>query len=604
MKDNTQLKAQALSILNNRFGYSKFRPAQYEIIEHLCFKNPALVVMPTGGGKSLCFQIPALLHEGTTVVVSPLISLMMDQVDALKANGVNAAFINSSQSKAQQKIIEDGVVNGEIKLVYVAPETFVNPVFLSLLNTTKIAFIAVDEAHCISAWGHDFRPEYTQLKKALQKIPACPIIALTATADELTRKDILNQLGIEQAKEFVTGFDRPNLSLNVLPGKERWKSILQLLLARKNTSGIIYCNSRKTCENIALKLQNSGFDALPYHAGLHKDIREQTQDAFIKDDLSIVVATIAFGMGIDKANVRWVIHYNLPKNIESYYQEIGRAGRDGAAADTFLFSTYADVVTIREFIAQGGQKKFQESKLQRLIDYTEARVCRRKVLLNYFGDYIQEDCGNCDVCAHPPKLIKGTILAQKALSAAKRTLEKEGMNVLIEVLKGSNRSEIYAKSYHLLPTFGVGKDLSYEDWREYFKQLLNLGYFAIQYAHNNALKVTELGDKVLFEKLEVDLVDIQDHQKKVVATKKQAIHSIFNLSYDKSLFESMRKLRLQIAKKEKKAPYMIFSDLTLQQLAAVKPQHLQDFILIEGIGNHKKDQYGADFLQLILQYSN
>lgn len=595
-------KNQALQILQNQFGFSNFRENQWECIEDILNQKDTLILMPTGGGKSLCYQIPALILQGTAIVISPLISLMKDQVDSLAANGIYAAFYNSTLNEDELREIEKKLLQQELKLLYVSPETFVTDIFISILQNINVSLIAVDEAHCISQWGHDFRPEYAKIGRFRSKLKNVPFVALTATADKLTKKDIVEQLQLQNQSEYVSSFNRANLSLNILPGKNRWDNILALLLERKNTSGIIYCTSRKTCESLAEKLVGFGFDAAPYHAGLHKDVREKTQTDFIKDELQIVVATIAFGMGIDKSNVRWVIHYNLPKNIESYYQEIGRAGRDGAPADTFLFSTYADFLQIKELIAQSGQREFMETKLQRLMDYTEARSCRRKILLAYFGEILEDNCGNCDVCEHPPKVFEATLLAQKALSAVVRVKQNEGVNMIIEVLRGSSRTAIFEKQYHLLPTYGVGKDLSFNDWQQYILQLLNLGYLEMAYDNNNNLRVTDLGKKVLFENQKVELVKSLERQ---VLTKKPEPVKVQNSfkfgKTDPILFEKMRKLRLEIAKRENKAPYMIFSDTTLQQLAAVKPKKLNEFTLIEGIGNHKKDLYGADFLQLILE---
>ncbi len=595
-------KKEALEILQNQFGYSVFRENQWESINDILHQKDTLILMPTGGGKSLCYQIPALMMNGTAVVISPLISLMKDQVDSLAANGIYAAFYNSSLNEEEQRKIESELMQQQIKLLYVSPETFVTDIFISMLQNVNLSLIAVDEAHCISSWGHDFRPEYAKIGRFRNKLKNIPFVALTATADKLTKKDIVEQLQLSNHTEYVSSFNRANLSLNILPGKNRWDNILALLLERKNTSGIIYCTSRKTCESLADKLCAFGFDAAPYHAGLHKDVREKTQNDFIKDELQIVVATIAFGMGIDKSNVRWVIHYNLPKNIESYYQEIGRAGRDGAPADTFLFSTYADFLQIKDLIAQSGQREFMETKLQRLMDYTEARSCRRKILLAYFGEILPENCENCDVCEHPPKVFDATVLAQKALSAVIRLKQNEGVNMIIEVLRGSSRTAVYEKQYHVLPTFGVGKDLSFNEWQQYILQLINLGYFEIAYDNHNNLKVTDLGKKVLFDNQKVELVkslERQAIQKRVEPIKEQNTFKFGKT--DPVLFEKMRKLRLEIAKRENKAPYMIFSDNTLQQLAAVKPKQLKEFTTIEGIGNHKKDLYGASFLQLILE---
>jgi ATP-dependent DNA helicase RecQ len=604
--DTSELLVNAKKLLKDVFGYTDFRGNQWEVIQSVLQGQDALVLMPTGGGKSLCFQIPALLNKGTAIVVSPLISLMKDQVEALQVNGVAADYLNSSQSELEQNLVTERLLNDEIKLLYVSPEKFISDIFISIISSIKLSLVAIDEAHCISSWGHDFRPEYGQIGKIRPRLMGVPFMALTATADKLTRRDIINQLSLDYQNEFISSFDRPNLSLTVLPGKQRWDKILALLSGRKNTSGIIYCTSRKSCESLAEKLVAAGYDAEPYHAGLHADLRSKTQEAFTKDELPIVVATVAFGMGIDKSNVRWIIHYNLPKNLESYYQEIGRAGRDGLDADTFLFSTYADVLRIKEFIENSGQKEFQEAKLQRLMDYTDSRICRRKVLLAYFGEIIQDDCNNCDVCKNPPEVIDGTLIAQKALSAIVRVKQCESLLTIVEILKASTKAEIYQKGYQNLKTFGAGKDIPFSDWQQYMMQLINLGYIEIAYDEGHSLKVTPLGKKVLFENASVDLVKLDPKKLVKDAPKTQKSGSTTGRSFrkvtDEELFQKLRQVRIKLAKEQNKAPYMIFSDATLNHMCRDLPTNDDEMILIEGVGNYKMEQYGDFFINEIVQH--
>ena len=436
--------------LKKYFGYDNFRPMQADIVQSVYDLNDTLVLMPTGGGKSICYQIPAVTMEGVAVVVSPLISLMKDQVEGLQATGIKASFLNSSLSSSEQRAVEDDIFNQNIDLIYVSPEKIVSPNFLSLLKRVKIALFAIDEAHCISSWGHDFRPEYTQLKFIKRHFPTTPIIALTATADKATRKDIAAQLDMYQPKIFVASFDRPNLSLEVKPGQKKFEQIMQFVKKRPNQPGIIYCLSRKNTENLADKLQMAGLDAKAYHAGLPPSQRSKVQEDFINDRTEIVCATVAFGMGIDKSNVRWVIHYNLPKNIESFYQEIGRAGRDGTNASTLLFYSFADIRTLREILtnSDSAQVDLKLAKLERMQQYAESLSCRRKILLNYFSEPFEKACGNCDVCKNPPQYFDGTVIAQKALSAVYRLKQRVGSSMLIDVLRGSNRREIFDRGYN------------------------------------------------------------------------------------------------------------------------------------------------------------
>ena len=451
----------AQTALKKYFGYDTFRPMQAEIIQSVYDKKDALILMPTGGGKSICFQIPAITMEGMGVVVSPLISLMKDQVESLRANGIKAAFLNSSLGISEQRAVEDAIFNQQIDLIYVSPEKIVSPNFLSLLKRVEIALFAIDEAHCISAWGHDFRPEYTRLKFIKKQFPDTPVIALTATADKATRKDIARQLDLENPAIYVASFDRPNLSLAVRPGQKRFEQIIEFIKKRPNQPGIIYCLSRKSTENIARKLQGKGLKANFYHAGMPDFQRSEVQEDFINDAIDIVCATIAFGMGIDKSNVRWVIHYNLPKNIESFYQEIGRSGRDGTAASTLLFYSYADVMNLREILTNNDstQRDLKLAKLERMQQYAESLSCRRKILLNYFSEPFNKNCGNCDICKNPPQYFDGTVIAQKALSAVFRLKEKVGSSMLIDVLRGSSRKDLLERGYQHIKTYAVGREV-------------------------------------------------------------------------------------------------------------------------------------------------
>ncbi len=590
----------ANSILKKYFGYDKFRPLQYEVIESILNGEDSLVIMPTGGGKSLCYQVPALMMEGVAIVVSPLIALMKDQVEGLLANGVKAGFLNSSQSSQVQNEIIEAVHEGKIKLLYVSPEKLVSQEFYYLLLQLKVNLFAIDEAHCISVWGHDFRPEYSKMAYLKKQFPLVPIVALTATADNLTQKDIVKQLGLDKPNLFLSSFDRPNLSLKVTPGKDRFKSILAFLRQRSHQSGIIYCLSRKSCEGLSEKLRRSGVNADYYHAGLSPEERAKRQEAFINDDTPIICATIAFGMGIDKSNVRWVIHYNLPRNIESYYQEIGRAGRDGLKADTLLFYSFADVIVHRKFIEESALKEVSSAKLERIQQFCDAQICRRKILLSYFGEHLEEDCGNCDVCKNPPKQFDGTLLAQKALSAIVRLKEQVSVGIVIDILRGSARQEIVSKGYDKIKTYGVGKDVSHYDWQQYMLQLLNLGYISVAYDQGNALKLTEQSKEVLYNGRKVNLVHLTsikaEPEESVIKTKPS------KQIYREDLFEALRKLRLRISKSSRMAPYLVFSDATLHEMAEERPTSEFEMKMISGVGERKYQLYGELFINEILEF--
>lgn len=591
--------------LKKYFGYDHFRPMQEAIIQTVFSGKDCLVLMPTGGGKSLCYQLPAVVMPGTCVVVSPLIALMKDQVEGLRASGIRAAFLNSSQDQREQHQIENAFFNEDLDLLYVSPEKLVSSSFLPLLRRSKINLFAIDEAHCISAWGHDFRQEYTQLGFLKAQFPQVPILALTATADKITRKDIADQLRLEQFEQFVASFDRPNLSLQVQPGQNRFPQILHFLRTHPQQSGIIYCLSRKNTETIAQKLQSQGYRAAAYHAGLSPTERSRVQEDFINDHTPIICATIAFGMGIDKSNVRWVIHYNLPKNIESYYQEIGRAGRDGAKSETLLFYSFNDVTVLRDIIISNTneQTDLQLSKLDRIQQYAEALVCRRRILLSYFGETFTESCGNCDVCLNPPKRIDGTIVAQKALSAIYRLRQEAPMSVVIDVLRGSAKKELREKGYDQIKTFGAGRDFTQGEWQQYLQQLVNLGYIEIAYDQHNALKITEESAKILFENQPLELVRATSAKERADADKvKTQTRTKIDKQRDE-LFESLRQVRKTLAQQFGLPPYIIFNDATLEAMAIERPQTPEELRRIPGVGERKLEDYGSFFLDAIQDFS-
>ena len=605
-----QLFMDAQTVLKTYFGYDSFRNNQQEIITAAMQGNDTLVLMPTGGGKSLCYQVPAIIMPGTCIVVSPLISLMHDQVEALKANGIEAEALNSALDLSIDTTVRRRVISGDVKLLYMSPERLMAEMPF-LLSQMHISMIAIDEAHCISQWGHDFRPEYSQLGDVRSRFPSVPIMALTATADKITRADITKQLRLNNPIEFISSFDRPNLSLAVKRGytpKEKTKFIINFIKARPFDAGIVYCLSRASTEKLANELNAHGIRAAAYHAGMSAEDRTKTQTMFKQDDLLVVCATIAFGMGIDKSNVRWVIHFNMPKSIESYYQEIGRAGRDGAPAETILFYSLSDIVLLSRFVKESGQREINADKLRRIQEYAESGVCRRRILLNYFNETSDHDCNNCDICQDPPQRFDGTRYVQMALSAAKRTGEQAKVSTIIEIVKGMKSPTIVRKSYDHLPTFGVGKELTTKQWKDYMLQMLQLGFFEIEYDKADAVVVTKAGEDVLFGRKRALLCQATEHEESTMQKGKKGrkiqlviphFTSVPANEEDPKIFEALRILRKKCADEEGFPPYIVFSDKVLHNLATAKPTTLEDFGNVSGIGEHKKAKYGPRFVDVI-----
>ena len=597
----------AQQILKSVYGYDSFRPLQKDIIDCVISGHDALVLMPTGGGKSVCYQIPALMLEGVAIVVSPLISLMKDQVDALQANGIAAEAMNSNNDEYANRIIRERCLRGEIKILYISPERLMGEISW-LQQYAHVSMFAIDEAHCVSQWGHDFRPEYMQLGTLKDSFPHIPILALTATADKITKADILEQLRLSEPRVFISSFDRPNLSLDVRKAyrkRERIRSILEVIARHPNESGIIYCLSRKGTEEMAAELKNHGISVGIYHAGLSAQERTQVQDDFINDRINVICATIAFGMGIDKSNIRFIIHNNLPKSIESFYQEIGRGGRDGLPTETILFYNLQDLITLRKFAEESGQRDINIEKLSRMQEYAESQVCRRRIILNYFGETSDCSCGNCDVCKNPPQHFDGTIIVQKALSAIRRAEEQAGFTLVTDILKGRMSPVVVAKGFDKMKTFGAGRDITAGDWHAYLLQMLQRGYIEIAYNEDRHIKVTSLGEDVLFGRKRAELAVIVREDLRVTKRKRREQlpdSSTQMQTADQQLFEKLRELRRTIANEIKKPAYIVLSDKSLQSLTMVKPTNLLLFGNCFGIGEHKKNLFGERFVDLICSH--
>ncbi len=593
-----------MQLLKKFYGYSTFRPGQYEIIDAVTSGRDAVVLMPTGGGKSLCYQLPALMSDGCVVVVSPLIALMDDQVTALISNGIPAAAIHSNQSESDNRTVLDKAASGMIRLLYVSPERLLTDMDTWVRNV-RISMFAVDEAHCISQWGHDFRPDYTRLSVLKERFPHIPVMALTATADRLTRDDITGQLGLVNPLRWTGSFNRPNLSLRVAQGaskKQKVAVITGLLRKYPNDSGIVYTLSRKGAEELDRTLDMLGYRSAVYHAGLSADARVKAQQAFTNGDVQVVCATIAFGMGIDKSNIRWVVHYNLPGNIESYYQEIGRAGRDGLPSETVLFYSYQDVIMRQHFLEESGRPLIAAEKLAWMQKFAEATICRRRMLMSYFGEVMEHDCGNCDVCLDPPSRFDGLVLAQKAGSAILRTNQQVGIMTLTDILRGSSRMEIRQKGYDRIKTYGVGRDLSSQEWNAYIGQMIQLGLFEVAYDEQNHLRVTPYGMQAIYGKVPVELstyVPVAHGGKKKSATEARR-----TVTQDPTLqlFEQLKQVRRAVATALSLPAEAVFNDPTLLEMARQRPATIDDLLKISGVSERKGVRYGKKFIAAIRKF--
>lgn len=603
MDHSPRAAADIHATLERVFGYPSFRPHQQDIIEDLVAGRDAFVLMPTGGGKSLCYQIPALHRPGVGIVVSPLISLMKDQVDALRANGVAAAFYNSSLGSDEARQVLARLHAHELDLLYISPERLLSDGFLGRLEDVDIALFAIDEAHCVSQWGHDFRPEYQQLSVLPERFPQVPRIALTATADAQTREDIVRVLRLDRARRHITGFDRPNIRYTVLEKHKPFDQLMRFLGARAGQAGIVYALSRKRVEEVAHKLAEHGLNAAAYHAGLPGAERQRVQEAFLRDEIQIVVATVAFGMGIDKPNVRFVVHYDLPKNIEGFYQETGRAGRDGLPSDALLLYGAQDSGTVRRLIENGEnaeQKRVELHKLNAMIGLAESLTCRRRVLLNYFGERLEAECGNCDICLDPPERYDATEDARKALSCVYRVGQRFGIGHVVDVLRGADTERIRALRHHALSTYGIGGDKSEQDWTSLIRQLIHHGYLVQDIANYSVLKLTEAARPLLRGELTLELA--RPRIREQVKKKRPRVDPAQG-PYDEALFDHLRAVRKRLADEQGVPPYIVFGDATLIQMARDRPLDESALLDIVGVGQHKLEKYGRAFLDAIAEYA-
>jgi ATP-dependent DNA helicase RecQ len=594
------------SLLKKYYGYDTFRYPQEEIIQHVLQNKDALVIMPTGGGKSICFQIPALINDGITLVISPLIALMKDQVATLNALGIAAAGYNSHASSEEIANIENSAYRGDLKLLYFSPERLVSETFCMFLSRLKVSLIAIDEAHCVSMWGNDFRPDYLQIPKLRNLLPNTPFIALTATADVATQKDIGKNLHLKEHKTFISSFERKNIHLSTSPGQDRMATIVKFIKKQPDASGIIYCTSRKSCETLAESLQNRAIDAAYYHAGMDAESRNTVQEKFINDEIKIICATIAFGMGIDKSNIRYVIHYNMPKNIEGYYQEIGRAGRDGGEAHALLFFSFVDLEVMRDFIIKGeGTEEFKEvqnAKLGRMWEFANTYDCRTNLILNYFGEFRHSPCGHCDNCLKPPKSIDGTILTQKVISAIIRCDAQITASMLVDILRASHRKEIIEKGYDQIKTFGAGRDVPAYLWKNYIVQMINQGIISIDYTDFYKLKPTPLADQVLKGQIKVKLVNTEIAPKEIVAQKpKTKYTSASSANNEEPMLKKLKAWRIEKAKELGLPPYTILHDSTLSNILEANPLTLEELREVPGIGDHKLNRFGVDILKILAE---
>lgn len=596
MENAEALFEKATNILQETFGFKTFRPAQEKVLRNLFEGKDTLALLPTGGGKSICYQIPALVFPGTCIVVSPLLALMKDQVDALTENGVPAAALNSQSSPEDVKQIWSQAVKGKLKLLYLSPERLQFEID-GLLSKIQISLFAIDEAHCISEWGHDFRPEYAELHTLRQRFPETPMLALTATADAATRRDIRKQLEIPEENVVLSSFDRPNLNLDVrinVPKKSKFEEIIKLIRRHPNEPGIIYCLSRKNTEKVADELNDAGIAANAYHAGLETEDRIRIQEDFLDDKIQVICATTAFGMGIDKPDIRFIVHYNTPKSMESYYQEIGRAGRDGMPAETLFFYSDQDMVMLSKFAEESGQRDLQREKLRRIEHYATSPICRRRILLSYFGEIFDHDCKHCDICKHPPRRFDGTILAQKALSAIARVRERENSRMIIDILRGNRPAELLSKHYDELKTYGAGNTTPAEKWEAYIWQLIHLGAIEKSYALDGHLSITPYGWEILRGQKKLELALVQSS--KDLPAKPKDVEKPAS-----PMFEALRALRLKLAREAKVPPYVIFNDKVLTEIAERLPTTLDELLEIPGIGKFKLEKYGQTFLDEVLR---